>query len=313
MEGQRTSDAPQDPQFSTWEEVINRIKGGSSNGSSSEGSGNGSGSGSDGAGAGNGGGSGRVAETAYYTLLGVEPTATQAELKSAYRKLALQLHPDVSSAPDASERFAAVAAAYDVLSDPESRVLYDRYGADGMRGKLGGAPELLLSALSLSEGAAWKECTELQHAAHAAGRANRKPATSCISMRFTPPRPLFGFLRCAGASAGSGNASREWTEFKRYKRQNKHTQARDASTASYSSSVDEAWAGDAASGAAAGTSGSAGAAASSSGSSGEDPRWAGMPTAGQVVEYPLSQQQKDELQDGRTHGVGLLVGRNCDR
>ena len=125
--------------------------------------------------------------------------------------------------------------------------------------------------------------------------------------------PSFGFLRCAGASAGSGNASREWTEFKRYKRQNKHTQARDASSASYGSSVDEAWAGDAASGAAAGTSGSAGAAASSSGSSGEDPRWAGMPTAGQVVEYPLSQQQKDELQDGRTHGVGLLVGRNCDR
>lgn len=152
VEGQRTSDAPQDPQFSTWEEVINRIKGRSSDGSGSEGSGSGSSSGSDGAGAGTGGGSGRVAETAYYTLLGVEPTATQTEIKSAYRKLALQLHPDVSSAPDASERFAAVAAAYDVLSDPESRVLYDRYGAEGMRGKSGGASELPLSALSLSEG-----------------------------------------------------------------------------------------------------------------------------------------------------------------
>ena len=135
-------------------------------------------------------------------------------------------------------------------------------------------------------------------------------------------------MRCAGASAGSGNASREWTEFKRHKRQNKHTKARDASTASYGSSVDEAWGAEAAGGAAAAASSGEGAASSSGGggsgegaasssggggSGGEDPRWAGMPIAGAVVEYPLSQQQKYELQDGRTHGVGLLVGRNCDR
>jgi len=120
----------------------------------------------------------------------------------------------------------------------------------------------------------------------------------------------------AGASAGSGNASREWTEFKRHKRENKHTKARDASTASYGSSIDEAWGADTAAGPAAAASGGEGTASSSGeggNGGGEDPRWASMPTAGAIVEYPLSQQQKDELQDGRTHGVGLLVGRNCDR
>ena len=42
-------------------------------------------------------------------------------------------------------------------------------------------------------------------------------------------------------------------------------------------------------------------------------RWAGLPTAGTVVEYPLPAVVQAELQDGRSHGVGLLVGRNCDR
>lgn len=190
VEGQRTSDAPQDPQFSTWEEVINRIKGRGSDGSSSSseasGSRSGSGSGSDAAGAGNGGGSGSVAETAFYTLLGVEPTATQADIKSAYRKLALQLHPDVSSAPDASERFAAVAAAYDVLSNPDSRALYNRYGAEGMRNQSGGLPELLLCARSLSDGVML--CG--QHTQLGVQPGNQ-PATSCIGTRFTPPRSLF--------------------------------------------------------------------------------------------------------------------------
>ncbi len=140
VEGQPASGAPQEPQFSSWEDVINRIKArGSRSGNSDSSSGSSSGNGAAGAAA----GGGRVAETAYYSLLGVAPTASQAELKSAYRKLALQLHPDVSSAPDASERFAAVAAAYDVLSDSESRALYDRYGADGMRGKSGGSAGLL--------------------------------------------------------------------------------------------------------------------------------------------------------------------------
>jgi len=64
----------------------------------------------------------------YYKVLGVDRNATADQIKSAYRKVARQLHPDVNKAPDASERFAEAQEAYDVLSDPEKRKVYDRIG-----------------------------------------------------------------------------------------------------------------------------------------------------------------------------------------
>ncbi len=72
-------------------------------------------------------------ETNYYELLGVSRTATDAELKQSFRALARELHPDVSTEPDAEKRFRDVAEAYEVLSDPERRALYDRYGEAGVR------------------------------------------------------------------------------------------------------------------------------------------------------------------------------------
>jgi molecular chaperone DnaJ len=69
----------------------------------------------------------------YYELLGVSRTADETEIKQAFRKLARELHPDVSDAPDAEARFKEVVEAYEVLSKSETRALYDRYGHAGLR------------------------------------------------------------------------------------------------------------------------------------------------------------------------------------
>ena len=75
----------------------------------------------------------------YYDILGVERGASEAELKSAYRKLALKHHPDRNQgSKDAEEHFKAAAEAYAVLSDPQKRAAYDRYGHAGL-GAQGGA------------------------------------------------------------------------------------------------------------------------------------------------------------------------------
>ncbi len=69
----------------------------------------------------------------YYDVLGVPRGAGEKEIKSAFRRLARELHPDVSEAPDAQERFREAAEAYEVLSKSETRELYDRYGHEGLR------------------------------------------------------------------------------------------------------------------------------------------------------------------------------------
>jgi molecular chaperone DnaJ len=69
----------------------------------------------------------------YYELLGVPRDADDSAIKKAFRQLARQLHPDVSDAPDSQERFREVTEAYEVLSNSETRALYDRYGHEGLR------------------------------------------------------------------------------------------------------------------------------------------------------------------------------------
>jgi len=69
----------------------------------------------------------------YYELLGVARDADEQTIKKAFRRLARQLHPDVSDEPEAEERFREVTEAYEVLSNSETRALYDRYGHAGLR------------------------------------------------------------------------------------------------------------------------------------------------------------------------------------
>ncbi len=73
----------------------------------------------------------------YYQILGVSRDADKDELKRAYRRLARQYHPDVNKEPGAEEKFKEINRAYEVLSEPETRARYDRFGEAGVSGAAG--------------------------------------------------------------------------------------------------------------------------------------------------------------------------------
>ena len=74
----------------------------------------------------------------YYEVLGISKSASEDEIKKAYRKLAKQYHPDVNKAPDAEAKFKEINEAYEVLSDPQKKATYDQFGHAGMDGFSGG-------------------------------------------------------------------------------------------------------------------------------------------------------------------------------
>merc|ERR1719436_359495 len=76
-----------------------------------------------------------VDNTSFYKALEVEKGASEPEIKKAYRKLAVKHHPDKGGDP---EKFKEITRAYEVLSDPEKRSTYDKYGEEGLEGGGGG-------------------------------------------------------------------------------------------------------------------------------------------------------------------------------
>lgn len=82
-----------------------------------------------------------MAKRDFYEILGVSRSASQDEIKKAYRKVAMQFHPDRNPGnKEAEEKFKEAAEAYEVLSDPDKRGQYDRFGHAGMRGSAGPGP-----------------------------------------------------------------------------------------------------------------------------------------------------------------------------
>lgn len=84
----------------------------------------------------------------YYKILGIARNASDADIKKAYRKMALKYHPDKNKSPNAEEKFKEVSEAYDVLSDKDKKEIYDKYGEEGLKagggssggGSSGGGP-----------------------------------------------------------------------------------------------------------------------------------------------------------------------------
>lgn len=73
-----------------------------------------------------------MAKRDYYEILGISKNANESEIKKAFRKKAMEFHPDRNKSPDAEEKFKEVNEAYEVLSDPNKKATYDKYGHDGL-------------------------------------------------------------------------------------------------------------------------------------------------------------------------------------
>ena len=75
-----------------------------------------------------------MANSDYYDILGVSRGVGEEDIRKAFRKKAMEFHPDRNKSPDAEDKFKEINEAYGILSDPEKRAAYDQYGHAGLQG-----------------------------------------------------------------------------------------------------------------------------------------------------------------------------------
>lgn len=148
----------------------------------------------------------------YYEVLGVDPGATPDEIKRAYRRLAREVHPDVSEEPGAEERFKELGEAYAVLSDPEKRARYDQYGHEAPGGfdwGAGGFPDIF-ELFNIAFGGAWSSGGRSARAAGADLRADVSLSLEEVltgTEREVPVSRLVTCESCAGGGAAAGTVA----------------------------------------------------------------------------------------------------------
>jgi molecular chaperone DnaJ len=154
-------------------------------------------------------------ERSFYEILGVERNASDADIKKAFRKLAQQFHPDVSSEDGAAEKFKEINEAYQVLSDPKRRQVYDMVGRAGL-GDMGGGAGSPFGEGFPGFGDLFDAFFSGMGGAPGGGRHGRPPAGSDLryDLRITFEEAVkgvekeieFDLLDRCGACAGSGAA-----------------------------------------------------------------------------------------------------------
>ncbi|MGL5249017.1 MAG: DnaJ domain-containing protein, partial [Brooklawnia sp.] len=161
----------------------------------------------------------------YYSILGVPRDASADQIKKAYRKMAMKVHPDVATDPDAEEKFKQVNEAYEVLSDPNKRAIFDR-GGDPM-GPGGGDPFANMGGFGgfSSFGGQGFDIGDLFGAMFGGGVATRGPKSrvrrgqdQLIRARLTLSEAVFGVTKpikfdthvvCATCNGSGGANNRE--------------------------------------------------------------------------------------------------------